>query len=124
MIARKEITKLVKSALRVALIKGNYNENNFENVAIYSDGSIGVMFESGGCGYESELFPVNFSDLEKSDEELKREAEVELKKKRAEELKEKEKAEEEQRRKEYKNYLKLKEKFENNKKAFGGVKDE
>jgi len=120
MITKELLNEISDKALKVALIKSQYSEIDFSNINIDEDG-LTVVFSIGCHGYyEDEWVAVKLEDLNKTEEELKNEHELEvkrtaelllkeMKKKREVERITKEKKEKE----DYSLYLKLKDKFEN-----------
>ena len=114
----EDLIELAEKAKLVAMIKGNYKESEYRYTIIYSDGSVGVIFLVGGCGYnEDESFEINFEDLDKDTGTLV--AEHEEEKKRRKEKEEADKAAREEKEKidkqmsEFAEYERLRKLFEN-----------
>jgi NADH dehydrogenase/NADH:ubiquinone oxidoreductase subunit G len=114
----EDLIELAEKAKLVAMIKGNYKESEYRYTIIYSDGSVGVIFLVGGCGYnEDESFEINFEDLDKDTGTLV--AEHEEEKKRRKEKEEADKIAREEKEKidkqmnEFAEYERLRKLFEN-----------
>ena len=126
MITKELLKKLEQDALKVALAKSQYNKADFSNIRIDRNG-LTVVFSVGCHGfYEDERFNVKLEDLDKTEEELKNEYQLEIKevtelllKKMEEEREEKriakEKKEAAKEEADYIRFLELKDKFETKK---------